>query len=235
MYKRQLVHGSLGLGFPMLATPLLALSIDLQSAILITLLPTVTVNIVSILRGGRWGESVGRFWPMSLYVVIGSAFGTSLIIAGDPAPFKLLLAALILLYMGAGWVGRLRMGWVNRHRGWSMMAFGTGAGFAAGCTNVMVPVLIVYTLETGLATTAMVQVFNMCFLAGKLTQMAMFAGAGMLGADLLISTLPLAGVALLALLLGMALRERITSETYRLIVKGILFIVALILIAQYLS
>ena len=33
------VHGTLGLGFPMTATPLRALLVDVRSAILITLLP----------------------------------------------------------------------------------------------------------------------------------------------------------------------------------------------------
>ena len=34
-----LIHGTLGLGFPLVATPLLALFTDVRTAILITLLP----------------------------------------------------------------------------------------------------------------------------------------------------------------------------------------------------
>ena len=59
-----LVHGTLGLGFPLMATPLLALFVDVRSAILITLLPTVVVNVASILRGGKWRDSIGRYWPL---------------------------------------------------------------------------------------------------------------------------------------------------------------------------
>lgn len=45
-----LIHGTLGLGFPMVATPILATMMDVRSAILITLLPTMAVNIASIIN-----------------------------------------------------------------------------------------------------------------------------------------------------------------------------------------
>lgn len=233
IFMAGLAHGTLGLGFPLIATPLLALFLDVRSAILITLLPTATVNVASILHGGHWRESLGQFWPLGLYALIGSAIGTSFIIVSDPAPFKLLLAVLIFLYLGSGWLGKFKMGWVVKYKGWSMLAFGLVAGFAAGSTNVMVPILIIYTLELGLSATAMVQVFNMCFLAGKVAQMVMFAAAGLIGTEFLMSTVPLAGVALAALLLGMAVRNRISTANYRVIVKGVLLVLAVMLTAQY--
>ena len=75
LFVAGLVHGTLGLGFPLIATPLLARFMDVRSAILITLLPTATVNIASILRGGHWEESIGQFWPLGLYSMLGGAIG----------------------------------------------------------------------------------------------------------------------------------------------------------------
>ncbi len=230
-----LVHGTLGLGFPLIATPLLALVMDVRSAIVLTLLPTVTVNIVSMVHGGRWRESIGKFWPLAVYAVIGSAAGTWFLINTDPAPFKLLLAALILLYLGANYLGAVKMQWVASHPHWSMLSFGLTAGAASGTTNVMVPVLIIYTLELGLAATAMVQVFNMCFFAGKIAQIGIFTSTGVVGAGVLMSTMPFAGVALIALLFGMAIRNRLPIDTYRMIVKGVLFVIAVVLIVQFLT
>lgn len=233
LFLAGLVHGTLGLGFPLIATPLLALFMDVRSAILITLLPTATVNIASILRGGHWGESIGQFWPMALYSLIGGAIGATFIIVSDPAPFKLLLALLIFLYLASGWLGQFKMNWVVQYKGWSMLLFGLAAGIAAGSTNVMVPILIIYSLELGLAATVMVQMFNMCFLAGKVAQMVMFAAAGLIGAEFLLSTTPLAGVALAALLTGMAVRNRISGDHYKKIVRVVLLMLAVMLTAQY--
>lgn len=228
-----LVHGTLGLGFPLVATPLLALFIDVRSAILITLLPTVAVNVISIFRGGKWRDSIGRFWPLAVYAIAGGAAGTHLLVVSDPAPFKLLLAGLVVLYLFASQTGALRMHWVREHLGPSMLVFGVTAGLAAGTTNVMVPILIIYTLELGLERTAMVQVFNLCFLAGKLTQIAVFGGAGLLTGKLLLSTVPLAVVGVAALFAGMLLRDRIPTGVYRKIVRRVLFLLAILLVAQY--
>ena len=71
-----LVHGTLGLGFPMVAPPVLALLTDVQTAILLTLAPNIAVNLWSMLRGGNLSESVGRYWPVAVWMLIGSAVGT---------------------------------------------------------------------------------------------------------------------------------------------------------------
>lgn len=233
MVAAGLIHGTLGLGFPLVATPLLALFTDVRTAILITLLPTASVNVLSILKGGRWSESIGRFWPLALYAVAGSVVGTHFLVVSDPAPFKLLLAALVLLYLFASRARLLRMRWIIQHTGASMLVFGIIAGLAAGTTNVMVPILIIYALELGLERTAMVQVFNLCFLAGKLTQIGVFAYAGLLTGGLLLATAPLALIGVGALLGGMMMRNRIPTETYRKIVRHVLLVLALLLIVQF--
>jgi hypothetical protein len=48
-----LVHGTFGIGFPMIATPLLALFTDVFSAVLICVIPTMSVNLMTIWHGGR--------------------------------------------------------------------------------------------------------------------------------------------------------------------------------------
>jgi len=226
------VHGALGLGFPMISTPLLALRTDVLSAMLIVLVPTLAVNVLSVLKGGRWDRSIKRFWPLAVFGALGSLAGTRLLVVTDPEPYRLVLAAVILLYLNVRRFG-LRMQWVNRRRGLAFAVFGISGGLLAGTVNVMVPALIVYALEAGLAATVTVQVFNFCFLAGKLSQAAVFSASGLFTQKVLLATLPLAGVTLLALWLGMTLRERIDAETYRRWLRKVLYLIALLLVVQY--
>jgi len=236
MLSAGLVHGTLGLGFAVVATPLLALLTDVRSAILITLFPTLTVNIASMLAGGAWRHSLGRFWPLGIYVALGSVVGTKLLLVADPAPFKLLLAAIILVYL---YVQRLAPQRPQRPQpakprpAIALVLLGLTAGFLAGTVNVMVPMLILFFLNTGLAPTAMVQVFNLCFFAAKITQVGVFMLAGALEAQLVSATIPLAAAALLALLIGMALRARIEAATYRRWLRWVLPVIALLLLVQY--
>jgi len=228
-----LVHGTLGLGFPMMATPLLTLFTDVQTAILVTLLPTVAVNIGSIAYGRHWRESIGRYWPLALFAVIGSILGTRFLIASDPSPFRLLLAGIILVYLNVDRLGRLPMGWIKRYPIISMALFGTAGGFLAGTVNVMVPLLVIYTLELGLATTAMIQVFNLCFLAGKLAQITVFSAAGLFATANVIESLPVVIAAILALAAGIMLRQRIKAELYRKVLRHLLLLVAVLLVGEY--
>ena len=58
------VHGIFGFGFPLLATPLLALFFPLPTAILMTLVPTLAINLGSIIGEKHWREALGeRYSP----------------------------------------------------------------------------------------------------------------------------------------------------------------------------
>lgn len=228
-----LIHGTLGLGFPMIATPLLSLMFDVRTAILITLLPTVAVNLASIIKGGNWRQNIGQYWLLPVYAVIGGLLGTWLIVDHDPAPYKMVLALLILLYLGTARFSGRFFNWIRQYPKMAMLGFGLVAGVAAGSTNVMVPILIIYTLGLGMQPTAMIQLFNLTFLSGKVAQMVVFGAGGYLDQQWLLSTTPLALVGLAALLIGMKIRDRIPTDTFRLMIRLLLVIIAITLIAQY--
>ena len=228
------VHGILGLGFPLIATPLVALISDVRSAILVLLLPTLVLNVASMIKGGHWDKSIGKYWPLAAYGIVGSILGTRLLIVTDPAPYKILLAAIILVYLNVNRIG-LSLGWVQKRPSIAFAVFGTLGGLLAGTVNVMVPALIIFALELGLATTTMVQVFNFCFFFGKISQAIVFAGAGVLTGPIMISTIPLAGATLGAVFIGMALRNRVDQDTYRTWLRKVLYVIAGLLIVQYFS
>jgi len=229
------VHGVLGLGFPMLATPLLAIAVDIRSAVLITLLPTIAVNVISILRGGRWSESIGRHWPLVLMIPVGTLAGTWLLVSVDPGPFRLLLAAIIVLHVVSERLRFMHLGWVREYPRLGYLVFGLAAGFAAGTVNVMVPLLVIFALEVGMTPLVMVQVFNLCFLVGKSVQVAAFTRVGALTGPLVLTALPLAAVSAGALLLGMRLRDRVDGATYRRSLRVVLLGMAVVLTVQFVS
>lgn len=228
-----LVHGALGVGFPLVVTPLIALVTDVKTAILLTLIPTLTVNVLSILHGGHWSESLGRYWPVALFTLIGSVAGTALLIISDPAPFKLVLAAVILMYLYTSSVEKFDWSWIRRHSASSGIGFGMAAGVMAGTVNVAVPVLIIYFTNLHLAPLALVQILNLCFLAGKAAQMGTFSVSGHLTGDLLLISGTLAVVAGLAVSLGIRVRQRVDADTYRGWLHKMLLIVAVVLIVEF--
>lgn len=226
-----LVHGTLGLGFPMVATPLLATMMDVRSAILITLLPTMAVNIASIATSPSFGEAGRQYWPLILASLVGSVAGTAFLAISDPTIFRALLAALILIYL---WDGlRLPRPWMERQAMIAMIGFGLVAGFSAGTTNVMVAVLIIYFLSMETPRSIMVPALNACFLVGKAMQILVLALAGMVSLMLALQTLPLALAAVAALMFGRKIQSRIDVAGYQRLLRGLLALLALILILQF--
>jgi hypothetical protein len=228
-----LAHGALGFGFPMLSTPLFAALTDVRTAILLTLAPTVVVNLSSIIGEGRWDPAVLRQWPLAVYAAIGGVIGTSLLLRLDPEPFRLLLAAMMFLYLFLQQRPDFRLGFIERHPQTSMLGFGLTAGLMAGTVNTMVPVLIVYVLELGLLASATVQLFNLCFMAGKLSQVGTFVAAGVIESRLLVLWLMLAVPSVAALMLGRSVRRKIKGDTYLRIMQWTLAGLGLLLIVQY--
>ena len=225
------VHGALGLGFPLLATPALATIMDVRSAILVTLLPTMAVNIASIANHRGRLEETRQYGPLILFILLGSLLGTSILAIADPEPFRLLLAALILLFL---W-GKVRIRATTiSNRPLAVMAItGLAAGMAAGITNVMVAILIIYFLALGTARDVMVPAMNACFLVGKAAQILVLALAGLVSLGLLLETAPLALGAVLALQLGQRAQAGLPAESYQSLLKGLLLLLALILLWQF--
>jgi len=217
----------------MVATPLLATMMDVRSAILITLLPTMAVNITSIVASESRLATAGRFWPLIGFVVLGTVIGAGALATTDPAPFRILLAALILLYL---WNSlHIPRRWLEDNALAAMALFGLTAGMAAGTTNVMVAVLIIYFLSLETARATLVPALNSCFLAGKISQIAVLVSAGLVSLRLVFETTPLALVAVVALLLGQRLQSRIRFATYQAILRKLLLLLAIVLIFQFLS
>ena len=70
MFAAGLSQGAMGFGFPAISTPLLALMTDIKTAVLLNLLPNMTVNIISVIQGGNWRASLGVHWPVAVYALI---------------------------------------------------------------------------------------------------------------------------------------------------------------------
>lgn len=230
-----LIHGTFGLGFPMVATPPIALMTDVKTAILLTLAPNIAVNIYSMLRGGDWSSSLGRYWPVAFWILLGSALGTVWLVSVDPNPFRLLLAAALVLYLLRDRFQALdAWGWIRKREKLAGAGMGLTAGILGGTVNVTGPVVMIYFMELRVAPLVLVQAINLCFLVGKTTQAVTFAVLGLFGSTLLLLSLPLGVMALIGLRTGMALRDRVSVEVFRGWLRGLLWVMAGMLIVQFL-
>jgi len=227
------VHGALGFGFPLIATPLAALVLDIKAAIVLIAPVTLVVTVISVARGGGWREAIRSFWFLPLAMAVGSYSGTRILIAAKPAPFLLVLAFLILVYLG---LDKLKRGENALVKNWRL-PIGLGVGLVAGVfeatANVAVPPLIIYLMLLGLPPIATVQTLNLCFSVGKAVQVGTWALYGNVDAALWLAAAALTVPSMVALFRGMRVRERIDAPTYRTWLRRALWVMAALLIGQY--
>jgi uncharacterized membrane protein YfcA len=227
-----LAHGTLGFGFPLISTPLVALLVDIKTAVLVTVLPNVAVNLISILRGGNWRESIGRYWTLALWVVVGTLIGSRLLLTMPHEPLQIVLALMIVVFLMQDRLRALDWSWSKRRPQLAAFAFGTVAGVLSGAVNVAMPPLVIYLMTLELSPIALTQVLNLCFIAGKSVQALALGVADATSQKLLYASLPLVPIAAVAVYAGLRLQSRISGESYRALLRKTLAAIAAALVLQ---
>jgi len=224
------VHGSIGFGFPMVATPILAMFIGLKSAIYFTLIPTLMINIFSIVLFKESKRVIVKYIPFALLVLLGSIIGTVLLLWINASWFKLLLAFVILWYLSLDFLKKEFIV-VNNLSKFITILFALFGGLVGGLTNVMAPILIIYILIQNYSKKESIIFLNLSFLLGKISQLAIFIlSEEFIASNLLILSIL---VSLLGFYTGNIVKGYINEVFYKKIMKLILFCIAIVIILQY--
>jgi uncharacterized membrane protein YfcA len=227
------VHGAIGFGFPLVATPMLTLVLDLKTTILVSLVPTMVMTLISAFRGGMLRDSVLRFWFMPIMLVIGSYLGTRILIGANPAHFVLLLAVCLLAFLNLERLGKLEYRSVKENpRFWGVVT-GLIAGLFESTANVSGPPLLMYFIMLGLAPSTLVQLLNFSFIGGKATQIITWTMSGGIGLGFWLSTVPWALMAVVTLFMGQRVRSRLDATAYMNWLRRFLWAMVVLLLIQY--
>ncbi|MBY0439188.1 MAG: sulfite exporter TauE/SafE family protein [Burkholderiales bacterium] len=227
------VYGVLGIGLPLIATPLLALVMPLQDAVIVLVVPVLVAIVVSIWSVPDFIGTLKRFWFMPVAAFVGAAIGAQLFIRAPQFPYALVLVGAIFMWLWLDWRGKSESAWMKRHVVASGALFGFAAGIFETTANVASPPLIAYYAGLGLAPVAMIQGFNLCFLPGKATQLVTFTLLGGVTMAQWAMTLPLAAVTVIAQRRGIRAREGVDPATYRNWLRLALGAMAVVILSQY--
>ena len=220
------VHGAIGFGFPLISTPLVALITDVRTAVITTLVPNLVLNLISIVRGAEAGATLRRYWPVAAYVLLGSVVGTRVLALADGRTLKLLLAAMIVVYLLASQKAGVDWTVLQRFPRLAPLVFGSLGGFFSGAVNVAVPPLLIYFSALRLPPVIMTQALNLSFFVGRSTQAVSLFSSGQLGGPLFLVSAPLTLVSVVALAAGHRLQPRIHPTMFVRLVRTILWVMA---------
>ena len=226
------VHGAFGFGFPLLATPLLVLGLEMRTAVMLTLLPNICINLFSILGETHWRRAMQAFWPIPAFTIVGSFIGTQVLLNVDPEPFRLLLAAVLVAWLISDSLRPAAK--PSRWPPWALALFGLTLGLLAGVVNVFSPLVVAFALHTRMPQKLMVATFNLTFITSKSGQLIGFASSGALVWETLRAALLALPLVLLALWLGIRLRRRLPVTLFRQLLRAALWVMSVALILDVL-
>ncbi|WP_444930152.1 sulfite exporter TauE/SafE family protein [Microbulbifer sp. SSSA002] len=227
-------HGALGFGFPMLATPILALVYDLKTAVVLTLLPSLLLIVFSLYRCRDYRVDFSKYALVILLVSLGSFSGAWLLTWANPDFLKLLLAISILFYLFSNHLKKYLCKLSSRPVLFPVI-MGSLAGMIGGATNAIAPLLMIYLLEVSKSSREVIIVSNICFLMGKLIQFAVLSFYSGFNDLALMPLFAVTVFAYLGLIIGFRLQSRIDEERYRKIIRYTLSIFMCVLTYQGVS
>lgn len=216
------VKGTTGMGFPLIATPMVALLVDIKTAYALLVLPNILMDTLQIARGRLPWRLWRRLAWLLAATMLGVFLGTRILISVSERFIYLALAAMILAFLTTAYL-QVRLTVPPRWEGRLGPAVGFAGGILAGVTNVVGPLTALYLLALGFEKREFVKAVASIFFMTKVSQLVAISRWGLYTAEILWWSAGLSGVALLAFWVGLRVQDRVPQATFGRILHLLLF------------
>ncbi len=209
------VKGVIGLGLPTVAMGLLGLAMAPTQAAVLLIIPATLTNVWQLMVGGHLAALLRRLWPMLLAIFLGTASGTLWLggMDGGHGMVRALGAALLLYALSGLFLPALRVG--GRTERWLGLVCGLVTGLITSATGVFVIPAVPYLQALGLNKDELVQALGLSFTVSTLALALGLFWRGALGDGALGASLLVLAPALLGMLFGQWLRQRVSAVLFK--------------------
>lgn len=221
------VKGVIGLGLPLISLSVFTVTLGLEPAMALLLVPSLVTNAWQAATGGNGRAIAARIWPFLLAATATVWFGTMILKRVDVWIPSTLLGVLISTYALFSLLQKSGLivptGWDR----WVGPVVGSVNGVFAGLTGAFVFPGIIYLQGIGLSRDLLVQALGMLFTLSTIALAFSLGGQQMLTRELAI----ISSIAVLPALAGMAvgrrLRHRMTESVFRQVFHSVLLLLGL--------
>ncbi len=208
------IKGVIGLGLPTVSLGLLAIFLDLTTAMALLTMPAAATNVWQAAVGGNARMILRRLWPFMLAATVTVWLGAMALTRVDLALLSALLGLILVVYSGLG-LGGWRFAIPVRAEGWAGPLFGSVNGILTGMTGSFVVPGIMYLQAIGLGRDALVQAMGFLFGASALALALALGGSGLFPRDTGIVSAAALVPALIGMAVGQRVRRRLSEERFR--------------------
>src|SRR4051794_37421487 len=228
------VKGAVAFGFPLVATPLLALAVGVKTAVAVSILPNIVMDSVQLVRRGQALATVRRMLSLILFSMVGMWLGTRLLVVLPARVATLVLGVFVLTFAGISAWGRAPPV-PPRWEPWLSPPVGLVAGVLGGLPNVPGTPMVLYFVALGLDKYDFVRAVAVTFIVVKVVQLAAVAWYGLLDAHLLAVSVAFSVVAVAGFAVGARLQDWLPARAFNRAVLAFLVLTGVWLIFRGLT
>ena len=218
------VKGATGLGFPLIATPTIALLLDIRIAVTVLILPNLFMDSAQVLRDGFPYEIYRRFKTLIAPTIVGVFIGTLVLVKTPLWVLNLCLGAMVVLFVISNLL-RFDFAVTPRQEKIFSPCVGFLSGFLNGVTNAAGPALAIYLYSLKLEKRKFVKTLGTVFVTTKLSQLVAVSTWNLFNWH----TLQLSALVILFTLAGffagIKAQDRVNQKTFN---RGLLVLLTLV-------
>lgn len=225
------VKGITGMGFPLIATPMVALILDIRTAVAILVIPNIVMDCTQAFRGGVPTQIFRRFALLLLMVVFGVFAGTKTLVVLPVWILNLTLGIMVIVFLfSSTFNASLKVSAETEKFLSPLVGFGTG--FLNGMTNVAGPALAIYLYSLSLNKTDFVRSIASIFIINKTAQLAALSTWNLLTIPKLQLSLVVTVFILGGFYLGVKTQGRVSQTVFNRIVTSLILLFGILLIVS---
>ena len=228
------VKGATGLGFPLIATPTVALLLDIRTAVTILILPNLFMDSAQVLRDGFPYEVFRRFSGLIAPTIIGVFLGTMVLVKLPLWILNFCLGVLVLVFVISG---MLKFDLAISTRGEKILGpvFGFMSGFLNGMTNAAGPTLAIYLYSLKLDKRMFVKSIATVFVTTKITQLVAISTWNLINWHTITLSIQVLLFTLAGFYAGMKTQDRVNQHMFNRGLMVLLLVIGLILFGRALT
>ena len=226
-----LIKGTLGVGLPLLAVPLMSMVIPSPTAIGLVAVPVILSNVWQMVDSRKIGVGWTRFWPLICTQLISTVLTVRLTLSLSAKEMNLMVAFSMLLALVL-MIFKPSLKISPKREKTTSAVVGLLSGLLGGISSLTGPVVITYLMALKLDREEFVGCISIIYLASAVplySAMLYYGKINML--DLSYSAAALIPMAF-GLAIGKLIREKISEKAFRAVLYIYLVIMSIILIVK---
>ena len=225
------VKGATGLGFPLIATPTVALLLDIRTAVTILILPNIFMDAAQVFRDGFPSAVFRRFGAVIAPTVVGVFLGTMVLVKLPLWILNICLGVMVLIFVLSN---LLKLNFTISARAEKVLSpvCGLVSGFLNGMTNAAGPTLAIYLYSLKLEKRTFVKSIATIFVTTKLSQLVAVSTWNLFNRETITLSVLVLLFTLTGFYAGMRTQDRVNQQTFNRGLMALLSLVGLVLIGR---